>query len=141
MQTTQDNSISDCTLPSNLVLNDNSLRCLRSKHPNNITIAYLNINSVRSKLDQSNTYLGNAISILMIAETKLDETFPDSQFKIPGMKKPYRFDVTANSGGLLVYIDANVSSKRLVSNLLPNDLQVILFVINSNNRKLLIIRI
>ena len=37
----------------------------------------------------------------MIAETKLDESFPDSQFKISGMKKPYRSDVSANSRGLL----------------------------------------
>ena len=88
MQTTKHISISDCTSPSNLVPNHNSLMCLRSKHPNNVTIAYLNINSVRNKLDQLNTFLGNAINILMIAETKSNETFPDSQFKINGMKKP-----------------------------------------------------
>ena len=113
MQTTQHISISDCTSPSNLIPNHN---CLRSKHPNNVTIAYRNINSVRKKLDQSNTYLGKAINILMIAETKLDETFPDSQFKVNGPKKQYRFDVSANSGGILVYIDTNISSKSFFQN-------------------------
>ena len=38
-----------------------------------------------------------------MAETKLDESFPDSQFAVLGYKKPYRLDVTANSGGLLIY--------------------------------------
>ena len=37
----------------------------------------------------------------MIAETKLDETFENRQFHIPGFKQPYRLDVSSNSGGLL----------------------------------------
>ena len=67
----------------------------------------------------------------MIAETKLDETFPDSQFKIEGMKKPYRLNISAKSGGLLVFVVSNISSKRIYSNLLPNDIQIIIFVIKS----------
>ena len=75
----------------------------------------------------------------MIAETKLDETFPDSQFKMPGMKKPYRLDISASSGGLLVYVDTNISSKRIFSSLLPDDIQVIILEINIKNRRLLIL--
>ena len=72
----------------------------------------------------------------MIAETKLDETFSDSQFKMPGMKKPYRLDISASSGGLLVYVDTNISSKRIFSSLLPDDIQVIILEINIKNRRL-----
>ena len=75
----------------------------------------------------------------MIAETKLDETFPDSQFIMPGMKKPYRLDISASSGGLLVYVDKNISSKRIFSSLLPDDIQVIILEINIKNRRLLIL--
>lgn len=66
----------------------------------------------------------------MIAVPKLDESFPDSQFKIPGMKKPYRLDVTSNSGGLLVYIDTNISSKMIFLNSTPKDIQALIFEIN-----------
>ena len=108
-----DQSISDCILSKNEIPSHNVLKTLKVKHPDNVSIAYLNINSVRNKFDQLIEYLDNTINILMIAETKLDESFPDSQFKIPGMKKPYRLDITSNSGGLLVFIDKNISSKRI----------------------------
>ena len=121
-------------MPSNQIPNYNSLKNLRAKHSNNVSIAYLNINSVRNKFDQLKEYLGNTINILKIAETKLDETFPDSQFKMPGMKKPYRLDISASSGGLLVYVDTNISSKRIFSSLLPDDIQVIILEINIKNQ-------
>ena len=63
----------------------------------------------------------------------------NSQFKMPGMKKPYRLDISANSGGLLVYVDTNISSKRIFSNVFPNDIQVIILEINIKNRRLLIL--
>ena len=139
MQADKRYNIIDCTLPVDEFLNNISLANLRAKHPNNVSIAYLNINSVRNKFNQLKEYMGNAINILMIAETKLDGTFPDSQFKMPGMKKPYRLDISANSGGLLVYVDTNISSKRIFSNVFPNDIQVIILEINIKNRRLLIL--
>ena len=132
-------SMSDCILSKNEIPGYNVLKTLKVKHPDNVSIAYLNINSVRNKLDQLIEYLGNTINILMIAETKLDESFPDSQFKISGMKKPYRLDVTSNSGGLLVYIDTNISSKRIFLNSIPKDIQAIVFEIIIKNRRLLMI--
>ena len=134
-------SMSDCILSKNEIPGYNVLKTLKVKHPDNVSIAYLNINSVRNKLDQLIEYLGNTINILMIAETKLDESFPDSQFKIPGMKKPYRLDVTSNSGGLLVYIDTNISSKMIFLNSTPKDIQALIFEINIKSRRLLMIGI
>ena len=46
--------------------------------------------------------------MLIISETKIDSTFPDSQFQIFGFKKPLRLDVTENSGGILVYVRDNL---------------------------------
>ena len=76
MQADKRYNIIDCTLPVDEFLNNISLANLRAKHPNNVSIAYLNINSVRNKFNQLKEYMGNAINILMIAETKLDGTFP-----------------------------------------------------------------
>lgn len=41
----------------------------------------------------------------MVAETKLDSSFPESRFLLEGMKKPYRLDVYAKKGDKLVFIN------------------------------------
>ena len=41
------------------------------------------------------------IDILMISETKLDETFPAAQFLLQGFCVPYRFDRNRNGGDML----------------------------------------
>ena len=49
----------------------------------------------------------------MISETKIDGTFPDSQFLIKGFSVPYRFDRTAKGGGISLYIREDTPSKRI----------------------------
>ena len=44
------------------------------------------------------------IDILMISETKLDETFPAAQFLLQGFCMPYRFDRNCNGGDIMLYI-------------------------------------
>ena len=135
MHSITEQSISDCTLPNNETPDHEILKTLKVKHPDNVSIAYLNINSVRNRFDQLIEYLGNTINISMIAETELDESFPDSQFKISGMKKTYRLDVSANSGGLLVYVDTSISSKMVFLNSMPKEMQAIIFEINIQSRR------
>ena len=43
---------------------------------------------------------------LSIAESKLDESFSNGEIALEGFKKPYRLDVTASTGGLLIYAKA-----------------------------------
>lgn len=45
------------------------------------------------------------IEILIIAETKQQTSFPTAQFLMPGFHKPFRLEVTASSGGLLMLRD------------------------------------
>ena len=40
----------------------------------------------------------------MTSETKLDESFPTSQFIINGFSSPHGLDWNENSGGILLYI-------------------------------------
>ena len=58
------------------------LKHLRSNHPKNILIEHLNINSIRNKFDSLTKMVTEEIDILMIMETKLDDSFPASQFFI-----------------------------------------------------------
>ena len=59
--------------------------------------------------------IGNKIDSLLISETKLDNTFPWSQFILEGFTPPYRLDRTEHGGGLMLFIRENMPSK-----LLPN---------------------
>ena len=54
------------------------------------------------------------IDILCIDETKLDDTFPDAQFKINNYQyQPFRRDRNSKGGGKIVYIRQGLISKRL----------------------------
>ena len=69
----------------------------------------------------------------MISETKLDESFPTSQFFINGFSSPHRLNRNFNGGGILLYIKKDVSSKLLS---IEGDLTVAFFVeINLHNKK------
>ena len=68
-----------------------------------LIIAYLNINSIRNKIDFLRPMISESIDVLILAETKLDNTFPASQFVIEGFMKPFRYDRNQNGDGLLVY--------------------------------------
>ena len=64
----------------------------------------LNINSMRNKYDQLKSMITGNIDILIITETKLNYTFPQSQFFTEGYSKPYRLDRTGNGGGVTIYV-------------------------------------
>ena len=49
----------------------------------------------------------------MISETKLDESFPPSQFLMNGFSSPHRLDRNCNGGGILLYIRKDIPSKLL----------------------------
>ena len=78
-------------------------------------IGYLNINSLRNKISDVREILFNAsIDILCIDETKLDCSFPESQFCIDGYNfPPFRRDRNNYGGGKIVYIKEGIISKRL----------------------------
>ena len=58
----------------------------------------------------------NRVDILMLSETKLDESFPSAQFNIPGYGTPYRQDRNCNGVGILVYIREDIPSKQIHTN-------------------------
>ena len=87
------------------------LRNLRSKNAGNIIFSYLNINSIRNKFENLCELVAGNVDILCIAETKLDPSFPNSQFLIPDFHKPLRMDVSSRRGGLLVSIKSSCHVK------------------------------
>ena len=118
-----------------------ALRHFKTNHPQCLSLGHLNITSVRNKFYSVPLLIEHNIDIFALAETKLDFSFPESQFLLEGMKIPYRFDVSSRKGGLLVYVNKNVSSKYLRSFHLPNDIQAIPIEVHLKQRKLLVISI
>lgn len=87
----------------------------RNQYTSNPIIAYLNINSLRNKIDSLREITFNfPVEILCIDETKLDDSFPDAQFKIEGYQfPPFRRDRNKNGGGKIVFIKDGLIAKRL----------------------------
>ena len=75
------------------------------------------------------------MDVLAIAETKVDSSFPTSQFLIDKYKTPFRLDITDRSGGLLVYVKAGIPTRRLINLELPQDIQIIAVELRLKNTK------
>ena len=86
---------------------------LRKENPYRIIIGHININSIRNKFESLVKYVGNNLDTLMVSETKIDDTFPQSQFLMEGFSKPYRLDRTGKGGGILLYIRQDIPSAEL----------------------------
>ena len=97
--------------------NDFSFReCLKDIRQNNINrpiLGQLNINSIRNEFSFLATQIGNNLDIVLISETKLDDTFPTAQFLLDEFKKPYRLDRCSKGGGLLLFVRDDISSRLL----------------------------
>ena len=77
------------------------LKFYRSKFPKKLIIGHININSIRNKFEILKSMLSEVLDVLMITETKLDDSFPEQQFHIEGFNIPFRLDRNRHGGGLL----------------------------------------
>ena len=115
-------NIDDAVLdPENVI---NVLKFLRKKNVNKLIIAHLNINSICNKIDAlANIALGS-IDILVVTETKFDDTFTNARIKINCYGEPLRVDRNGDGGGVLIFIREDVPSKRLFKHILSSDVEV-----------------
>ena len=103
---------------------------LRLRNVNRVLIGNLNINSIRNKFDQLKDTVLKYIDILILTETKLDETFLTSQFLMDGFSKPYRFDRNKHGGGVMIYIRDTIPSKILEKHSCPNNIECLFIELN-----------
>ena len=103
---------------------------LRRRSVNRVLIGNLNINSIRNKFDQLKDTVLKYIDILILTETKLDETFLTSQFLMDGFSKPYRFDRNKYGGGVTIYIRDTIPSKILEKHSCPNNIECLFIELN-----------
>ena len=65
---------------------------IKIKNPKHLSIAHLDINSLRNKFNQLKILVQNKSDILGVTESTPDDTIRDSQFHKPGYKVPFRKD-------------------------------------------------
>ena len=76
------------------------------------------------------------VDILLISETKLDESFPEGQFNIPGFGKPFRKDRNEFGGGIIVFVREDIPSKLI--SLEKLDIEGIFVELNFRKKKWLL---
>ena len=115
------------------------LKEIRRKNINRIIIAHLNINSLANKFDQLKLIIQDNIDILVIGETKLDDTFPNNQFNIEGFCKPYRMDRNKFGGGVMIFVREDIPSKQMTNHTIPDDIESLFIEINLKKSKFLLL--
>ena len=71
---------------------ESSLCSLKLKNVNRLIFGQININSIRNKFELLFALVSNNIDVLLISETRIDYTFPVSQFCEPGYSVPFRLE-------------------------------------------------
>ena len=90
----------------------NEIVNFRNSFPKNLISGHLNINGLRNKFFEIHDILkDNLLDLFFISETKLDSSFPNAQFQVPGFKY-YRVDRNAHGGGIAAYIRSDLPHRR-----------------------------
>ena len=70
------------------------------------------LDGFKLRINNSQAAALRSSKILVISETKIDRSYPDSQFKLQGYDM-FRKDRAKEGGGLLVYISRTIPSRKL----------------------------
>ena len=59
------------------------------------------------------------IDVLLVSETKVDDSFPNINFLIDGLITPYAFDGNSNGGGLKLFVREDIPSNLVEAEAKP----------------------
>ena len=112
---------------SNASLTAGFLENLRGKNENRPIIAQLNIDSLRNKFGFK------YVDIILLSETKPDDSFATAQFSLNGFCKPNRLD-----GGILLYVRDDIPSGLLTDYKTKDNLELFFVEVNIWKKKWLL---
>ena len=110
------------------------LKEIKIQSPDKLMLGHLNINSVRNKFEALTYTIDNNTDLLLISETKLDDSFPKAQFQMKGFGVLYRYDRNGKSGGLLLHMREDIQCKLLISKSKCN-IETLSVTVNLRKRK------
>ena len=89
------------------------LKTIRGNNLNKLIFANLNINSIRNRFEELISQVKCTVDVLMISETKIDDSFPIANFLIDGFGQPYRIDRNSSGGGINLYVRKDIRPSLL----------------------------
>ena len=114
------------------------LENLRGENKKRLIIAQLNVNSFRNKFGFLSSQITKSVHILLLSETKLDDSFPTAQRLLNGFCKPYRLDGSSNRGGILQYVQGDIPSWLLTDYKIKDNLELFFVEVNIRKKKWLL---
>ena len=100
---------------------------------------HLNINSLRNKFEMLREIVQDKLDIFLVSETKVDPSFPSSQFAIKGFSVPLRLERNSSGGCIMLFVREEILSK-LLSQYKPNSSVANIFIeINLRSKKWLLL--
>ena len=88
------------------------LEGIRKKYVKNVVIDHLNINALANKIDALKIVIKDKVDILVLVETKLNDSFPINQFVVERYTTPYRLDRNCFGGGVMIYVRKTFLAKN-----------------------------
>ena len=85
---------------------------MKRNSPDKLILGNVNINSVRNKFDALSYIIGNNIDIILISWTKVDDTFPTTQFLLKALVL-HRQDRNRTGGVIIFFVREDVPSRIL----------------------------
>ena len=90
----------------------------------------LNINYISSTFDDFKLLISGYFDVIIVTETKLDDSFPKAQFCIDRFSIPYRLTRNRNGRGLMIYVRDDIPSKMLTKHNLLEDIEAAFIELN-----------
>ena len=82
---------------------------LKPRNVNRLIFGQIDINSIRNRFEVLFSLASNSIDVLLISETKNDNTLPMSQFCVPGYSVPFRLE----GGGIMLFVKEHIPCRIL----------------------------
>ena len=116
----------------------NTLKSIRLSNIHRLIIGHLNINSLRNKFEALKYIVSGNLDILIVTESKLDESFPDDQFCMEGYSPPFRADRDAIGGGVIIYVRNDIPCRKVIDHPPTRNLEGIFLELNLRKTKWLL---
>ena len=95
----------------------------------------LNVNSIRNMFNNLEKLIKDNTDVKMIAEAKIDASYPIIQSSLENYHKLLRSDINSKITGILVYVKSSVASLQLKCDILLKPIQNTPFELNLRKEK------
>ena len=92
-----------------------------------------------TKFESQKDLIKDKLDILVVTETKIDESYPNSQFSIDGFSTPFRLDRNKFGGGVMIYVKENLLCVEIPFQNKPKDIECIFLDLRIRNKRFLLV--